>query len=226
MRIIKNDVNDYIIKNKFTKPILPNDYQEVEYIESINNAIIITEVIIDKATTIEWKSMPIQFTSYGSFINSSVSEKNGLHEVGYSSSGSKVYMWTGTSGFNSFSSKSLNLNIIYNFKAIWDKSLSNKKSLLYIDDAVYGSVNCDYTGKDIKIMNATSRYYYYKIYQDNILIRNFVPCYRKLDNEIGMYDTVNGVFYTNQGTGTFIKGPDVNNYTANRYRLGDLTKFQ
>lgn len=40
-------------------------------------------------------------------------------------------------------------------------------------------------------------------------IRNFVPCYRKADNEIGLYDLVNGVFYTNAGTGTFSKGSDV-----------------
>lgn len=38
---------------------------------------------------------------------------------------------------------------------------------------------------------------------------DLVPCYRKSDNEIGMYDIVNGVFYTNQGTGTFTKGNDV-----------------
>jgi hypothetical protein len=41
------------------------------------------------------------------------------------------------------------------------------------------------------------------------LFRNFVPCYRKQDGEIGMYDLVNGVFYTNSGSGTFIKGEDV-----------------
>lgn len=29
------------------------------------------------------------------------------------------------------------------------------------------------------------------------------------NGEIGMYDLVNGVFYTNSGSGTFIKGEDV-----------------
>lgn len=37
----------------------------------------------------------------------------------------------------------------------------------------------------------------------------FVPCYRKSDGEIGMYDTVSKTFYTNAGTGTFLKGADV-----------------
>lgn len=51
--------------------------------------------------------------------------------------------------------------------------------------------------------------YSWKFYQDDVLIRDFVPCYRKTDGEIGMYDLVNGVFYTNDGTGTFIKGNNV-----------------
>jgi hypothetical protein len=44
---------------------------------------------------------------------------------------------------------------------------------------------------------------------DGIPIRNFVPCYRKADDVIGLYDTVGGVFYTNSGTGAFTKGADV-----------------
>ena len=44
---------------------------------------------------------------------------------------------------------------------------------------------------------------------DGTPIRNFVPCYRKSDNVIGLYDTVEGVFYTNAGTGSFTKGVDV-----------------
>ena len=39
---------------------------------------------------------------------------------------------------------------------------------------------------------------------------DFIPCYRNSDGEIGLYDSINDIFYTNQGTGTFTKGPDVN----------------
>ena len=52
-----------------------------------------------------------------------------------------------------------------------------------------------------------------KMYYNDSLVRSFVPCYRKSDNVIGMYDVVNGVFYTNKGTGTFIKGPEVSTST-------------
>lgn len=37
----------------------------------------------------------------------------------------------------------------------------------------------------------------------------FIPCYRKSDNVIGMYDIVREQFFTNAGTGTFLKGADV-----------------
>ena len=52
------------------------------------------------------------------------------------------------------------------------------------------------------------RVYYAKIWDNDALVRNLIPCYRKTDNAVGMYDTVNGVFYTNQGTGEFLKGAD------------------
>lgn len=42
-----------------------------------------------------------------------------------------------------------------------------------------------------------------KIYYEDVLVRHLIPCYRKSDNEIGMYDIVNNVFYTNLGSGNF-----------------------
>lgn len=51
--------------------------------------------------------------------------------------------------------------------------------------------------------------YSYKHIRDGACILNLVPCYRKSDNEAGMYDTVTGTFYTNVGTGVFTLGPDV-----------------
>lgn len=64
-------------------------------------------------------------------------------------------------------------------------------------------------------LNTAGQKYYGKLYSftmdgvDGTPIRNFVPCYRKSDGVIGLYDTVGGVFYTNKGTGSFTKGADV-----------------
>jgi hypothetical protein len=47
---------------------------------------------------------------------------------------------------------------------------------------------------------------YCKIWDNQNLIRNFIPCYRKSDGVIGLYDLVEGKFYTNSGIGDFLKG--------------------
>ena len=54
--------------------------------------------------------------------------------------------------------------------------------------------------------NAKAKLYSCQIYDgSNNLIRDFYACYRKNDNVIGLYDKVNWVFYTNEGSGTFTK---------------------
>lgn len=55
----------------------------------------------------------------------------------------------------------------------------------------------------------SAKLYSCQIYDNGTLVRNFIPCYRKADNVSGLYDLVNGVFYTNAGTGTFIVGGNV-----------------
>lgn len=47
----------------------------------------------------------------------------------------------------------------------------------------------------------------YKIYNANALVRNFIPCINDA-GEVGLYETVNGVFCGNSGTGVFIAGPE------------------
>ena len=48
-----------------------------------------------------------------------------------------------------------------------------------------------------------------KIEREGLLVRDFIPCYRKSDNEIGLYDIVNNQFYTNAGSSSFLKGANV-----------------
>ena len=48
-----------------------------------------------------------------------------------------------------------------------------------------------------------TKYYYARIYDGNKLIRNYIPCYRKSDNKVGFYDTVNCTFNPSQGDAEF-----------------------
>ncbi len=49
--------------------------------------------------------------------------------------------------------------------------------------------------------------YNFKVYSDSMAttpIYEFIPAIRNADGEIGIYDIINDVFYTNAGTGTFL----------------------
>ena len=53
------------------------------------------------------------------------------------------------------------------------------------------------------------RVYYCKLYSEDVLLFDGIPCYRISDNVAGVFDAVSRTFLTNAGTGTFTVGPDV-----------------
>ena len=65
--------------------------------------------------------------------------------------------------------------------------------------------------------------YYFKLYTaSNTLARDLVPCYRKSDWVIWMYDLVNNQFYTNSWSGTFSKGNDVTMSEVKNIYIGEV----
>ena len=82
----------------------------------------------------------------------------------------------------------------------------------YSDNGLSGTLpNIHVFGYNSNNINQGMKLYSLKIWNQDALVRNFVPCYRKSDNEIGLYDTINGVFYSNNGDGKFEKSNDINN---------------
>lgn len=57
---------------------------------------------------------------------------------------------------------------------------------------------------------SSGRIYGLILIKNDMLVRNMIPARRDSDGELGMYDMVNNIFYTNSGTGEFIDGPVVN----------------
>lgn len=53
------------------------------------------------------------------------------------------------------------------------------------------------------MLKGKARIYYCELYSDGDIVCQFIPCYRKSDKVIGLYDIINGQFYTNAGSGTF-----------------------
>ena len=60
--------------------------------------------------------------------------------------------------------------------------------------------------------------YYCKIWDNGSLVRNLIPA-KNTSGILGLYDTINNVFYTNAGTGTFIAGPIA---TTSWVKIGNL----
>ena len=70
------------------------------------------------------------------------------------------------------------------------------------NSAAIGAINAGsvYYGK--------GRYRSCRIYDNGVLVRDLIAC-RNPEGEAGMYDTVNAVFHSNAGTGTFVTGDEV-----------------
>ena len=200
---------------------IPSEYTEVEYIESTGTQYINTNIIPTNTTGVEAKITICNDNNWDNVFM-------GCRES--SSSDSRYWIdvdWTGNDtiifGFNS----NTNINDRYFLKGsdvgksfiismnymndrtgkingiTYDTSISSK-TLVSMSKPMYifagnrsGYAAYQYSGKlyNLKITDGTN------------VIKNFIPCYRKSDNVAGLYDLVNNVFYTNQGTGNFIVGP-------------------
>jgi hypothetical protein len=77
---------------------------------------------------------------------------------------------------------------------------------------------------NVKICSKGScKIYSCALYNSDVLVRNFIPVKRKSDNVLGLFDSVNKVFYTNAGSGTFGAGPSVTNNDASIYEDGHIS---
>ena len=72
----------------------------------------------------------------------------------------------------------------------------------------------------------SGKMYRYRLYDNDVLVRNFIPC--KYAGEAGMWDIVEGKFYGNKGSGTFVLGDridvDVSIY-ANKIESNQLLEI-
>ena len=203
---------------------LPDLYQKVEYIESTGTQYIDTGVIPNQDTGFDIIYLTkdnVSNSGYGAVMGAR--EKSSYNELqlttyvesGYQTSTFGTLRWGTITSDNSMSS-SYNAGITSNTKM---HSVLKNKVYTKNDGSV---INLNGTFKSpvsltIFVLNNNGaitqhgkvQLYSLKLYDGNTLIRNFVPCYRKKDNVIGLYDVVNDVFYTNSGIGVFIKGNNI-----------------
>lgn len=205
-----------IKKIKSVTSRLPSEYQEVKYIESTGLQYVDTG-IVPQSTTRVVLSVAMTDLAFSNFN-------------GWGSLGSAEAFFLGIDKNKTSFSATISANwsstnfptLADNKKHVFDVS----NNAIMLDGVSYGTgdigdtasegetlylfaFHTEYLYNDVHYACGKERIYSCEIYSGDNLIRNFIPCYRKSDKTIGLYDLVNSTFYTNSGNGTFLAGEKV-----------------
>lgn len=194
-----------------TKPILPDGYTQLEYIESTGTQYIDTRVSGGTNASFEMTARLV-----------STNSKNNNQFFGTVSNFCSV---NGTSSYFRVEKKN-STGAVVNFTTTpatkWNLKVESDGSV-YLGGALKGTIssiagigwggdtysNNIFITDDDGINYATSaELYLLKMYTDGVLVRDFVPAKRLSDNAIGLYDIATNSFFSNSGTGTFTAGPE------------------
>ena len=210
--------------------LLPKEYQAVEYIESSGTQFITTDLYLKSEYDVDYEfyisSLPTNTTSNTSFWSTYNTTKDanwhfssnwGNSYVGQTMLfGWKYYASTYTAATHIQEAKANTKTRIYTKGDKWYSTIgvfakngSNKMTAGKTSPVplkLYG----DYSTKNNGIFNMCNlRFYYFKVTENGTVVANLVPCCRKADQKVGMYDTENDKFYTNNGTGEFLIGGEI-----------------
>lgn len=204
---------------------LPAGYQEVEYLESYTGSPYIktdikppincnfeAEVSINANGHLQ--SPLLDFSIFGCDLGWNSRGYSLGFDNAYANKFLGIYFHMQTnftlSGYTSFLP---NKNDFYKYKYESFNCYINNE--LYITSLSYISIDhpiyifgINRSGNAIGISSNGTRIKRLRLYTSED-IADFIPCYRKEDEVAGMYDIVEGKFYTNAGTGEFIVGPEI-----------------
>lgn len=229
MRIRKGS-NLYKIKTKATNSstiikmspkttLLPAAYQQVEYLAGVNGNQYINTAYIPSYTkgfNIEFGFNPtVSGRRYCLLSNYNTGSQQLSLEL---AADNKVRLWMNNGSNDKKMTQTFTVNaynkINYIYKSgTWTMIMINGSGT-YTDTGSYSVTGASTTTMRMFVDNATKtstfntplKIYYCKIYEEDILIHYYVPCYRKSDTAIGIYDVITKSFLTNNGTGNFTKG--------------------
>ena len=195
--------------------ILPDGYTQLEYIESTGTQYIDTGFVPNQDSRVYLKVMPMSAAETGDgsgFIpyGAGISNTSKAFEC-YSSLGQYEFNYDGQYSFVGSASVGSVLEIDHNKNIVSLCSNGEKQNINF----TYATFSCPYTLTlfalhRASILRGLLRLYSCQIYDNGTITRHFVPC-KNPDEEIGLYDLVDGEFYPNAGAGVFSAGPEVIN---------------
>ena len=186
---------------------LPEEYQEVEYIGATGTQYIKTDITCNYNDTVKMESS-------GNFNLGNTDAWNGVNAY-------LQHKFT-SSTVNDGQNTALTISNDDTITASYDgnthietvtiESTGKSISRTWADSSYGGNVMFLNLGNGSSAYSSTSvkaNLKRGKVYVDDILRMDLVPCYRKSDKVAGMYDILGNKFYTNSGTGKFTVGSDV-----------------
>lgn len=203
---------------------LPNGYQEVEYIESTGtqyidlgikgDSVMTAEVDFAVSNTGAWQAV-FGTRGYNSkqgyilYIPTTGNQIRTDYAATTSSNNVEQLITLGTSLWDrrvkiKYEKSNTAVNVYENDSSVFSASISGSDWSNSITTLLFALQDATYP-----LALSTMKLYSAVFYVDGLLQRYLIPCYHKSSGVIGLYDTVNNVFYQNAGTGTFLKGNDV-----------------
>lgn len=191
---------------------LPKEYQEVEYLCSTGTQYIDTDMYGYNYTRLVVDFMPVTPPSnynYGQVFGTLTSGGNSLNINWRTGSSGVLRFGTQTTASASYNGSPTGQRTTWELSQDGlvidgEKSASFDKQTFQTNEKMhlFRVNNSSIVFRDLRIYNA-------QIWENGVLVRNYVPCYRVLDNVAGMYCTKTNTFYQNAGTGKFSIGSKV-----------------
>ena len=218
-----DDTLDRLKNLENNEELLPSEYRQIEYIESTGTQWINTGVKSDnnflkfeiKYSLTKLPESGKYIAIFGAYTNENSNATRMIYYGGSSTSGPKVYTYINNkAGSSAITDPTVRrVNVVYtevleknnNFITYSSNAFENLKTQSNIVNGSSFSGNIAiFSQKDSGSICSSMRLYYFNIYDNQKLIRKFIPCYNIVNKTTGLYELVEGKFYTNAGEGEFI----------------------
>lgn len=197
---------------------LPSAYREVEYIQSSGSQFInisdeyhqyeYSAVVAFMTTRTQYAALCGWFDDYYIGTDIGYSASMSSHRINGRNTSKSVFVTSA----NHLGQK-LQFDCFKAYAKITDPVtgtvLAENNNYFELVDSPLWVFHCDSDKSYMITRRVSARLYSFKAFLSGSLAVDLVPCYRKSDNTPGLYDLVSDTFFTNQGTGNFIVGPNV-----------------
>lgn len=197
---------------------LPSNYQEVEYIENSGGGYIDTQYTLDSECDclIDFIALSASdsrnYANIFGYFHSASSTDNFSCNIpikittnpttATSRYGNQTYSWS-----TNYILSGTRYTLSFGKNGLIVDNVSRKT---FNDDTFTCGNTCHIFKANGSSLFVTAKLYNFQISKNNAIVMELVPCYRKVDGEIGLYDLISDTFFSNaSSSGAFVKGSDV-----------------